>query len=69
MRFRLLECDQCHRRGWYEDDDQPAWVKGTCVLGEPDRKWVHDWVERFTFFAEDNGPGLHPTQTGAEVNR
>lgn len=60
MRFRLLECKTCGRRTWQTDGDLP-------LLGHTHGEHRHEWWERYTFFAVDEGPGLHPTQVGAEV--
>jgi hypothetical protein len=54
LRFRLLECRTCHARIWIIGHDMTAtWTDHPCN---------HEWWEKYTFHATDNGPRLHPTQ-------
>lgn len=57
MTFRLLECKKCAQRDWTTGD---APIRSTGCHDAEDH--MHEWWERYTFHADSNGPGLHPTQ-------
>ena len=57
IRYDLLECKKCHVRAW--SVDQKAFPN---VFSPNNLFCKHEWWSKQTFFATDNGPGLHPTQ-------
>jgi hypothetical protein len=61
-RYDLLVCRRCQAR-WFTIDQEPP--RGPIPCEHPTgRAYDHDWWSAYQFFADSNGPGLHPTQTG-----
>lgn len=56
LRFRLLEHD-CGNRTWIVGEIDAALPCSVC-------RGDGLWLERFTFLARDNGPGLAPDPIG-----
>jgi hypothetical protein len=59
-RYDLLVCRRCQAR-WFTIDKEspPSPVPCEHPTG---RAYDHEWWSQYQFFADSNGPGLHPTQ-------